>query len=458
MDNPRPQLFDNKKLTMLIIPIFLEQILGILVGMVDGVMVSSVGEAAVSGVSLVNNISAVMLNLFVALAAGGGIVTSQLLGAGKKQDARRSAGQMITMCVLVACAIMVLCLVFSRQMLRLFFGEIEKDVMEASVTYFFYNALSFPFLALCSAGGAILRANGNSRVSFYVSLLRNGVNIAGNAICIYGLGMGVEGAAIPTAISRVAGAICVMLVVNGRQQPLRPSKKDIFRINPKLMGRMTRVGLPTALENSMFQLGRVMTLSMISGFGTFQITANSTAGHLCNFVVTTITALRTASLTVVGQCVGAQDMGQIKRNYRRLMIWAYLSHGIAAALVVLFRFQLLGIYDNLSPETVELAADLVCIHLIPAIALYPLSFLIPGPLRAANDSAFPMWVSILSMVIFRLSLAQILCVELEMGAVGVWLAMLVDWVCRSICFTVRWHSGAWKKKCTWDHKQVPASK
>ena len=165
-----------------------------------------------------------------------------------------------------------------------------------------------------------------------------------------------------------------------------------------------------------------------------------------------------STLWSIGQCVGAQDLSQIKLNYKRIMAWGYLAHGIAAALVVLFRFQLLGIYNNLSPETVELAADLVCIHLIPAIALYPLSFLITGPLRAANDSAFPMWVSIFSMVIFRLSLAQILCVELEMGAVGVWLAMLVDWVCRSICFTVRWHSGAWKKKCTWDHKQVPAPK
>ena len=323
--------------------------------------------------------------------------------------------------------------------------------MQASMTYFAYNALSFPFLAVCSAGAAVLRANGNSKVSFYVSLLRNAVNIGGNAICIYGLGMGVEGVAIPTALCRVVGAVVVMLVVMDKKQPIRPDWKDIFHISPRLMGRMARVGLPTALESSLFQLGRVFTLSMISSFGTYQIAANSTACALTNFSIIAITTTRIASLTVIGQCVGAHDDGQIKLNFRKLMIISYIAHAVFAIATVIFRIPLIHLYKKLEPKTVELTAELLCIHLIPAIFLYPLSFFITGPLRAGNDSAFPMWVSILSMAIFRLSLAQILCVELEMGAPGVWYAMLVDWVCRSICFTWRWYSGAWKKKCGLDH-------
>jgi len=285
-------------------------------------------------------------------------------------------------------------------------------------------------------------------------LLRNAVNIAGNAICIYGLGMGVEGVAIPTALCRVVGAVAVMLVVMNKKQAMRPDWKDIFHISPRLMGRMTRVGLPTALESSMFQLGRVFTLSMISGFGTYQIAANSTAGALTNFAVIITTTTRIASLTVIGQCVGAQDPEQIKVNFRKLMIVSYIAHAVFAALTVIFRVPLIHLYDKLEPQTVELAAELLCIHLIPAIFLYPLSFFISGPLRAANDSAFPMWVSILSMAIFRLTLAQILCVNLGMGAPGVWWAMIVDWVCRSICFTWRWYSGTWKKKCGLDRIQT----
>ena len=447
MELPRQQLFSNKKLIALILPLFLEQMLGTLVGMVDGIMVSSVGESAISAVSLVGNISAVMLNLFAALATGGSIVTSQMIGAGRKEDSRRSAGQVITMTVAVSAMLGLGCLLFSRPLLHLVFSDVEKQVMDDSVTYFFYDALSYPFLALCSAGAAIMRANGNSKVTFYVSMLRNAVNVAGNAICIYGLKLGVEGVAIPTALCRVVGAVAIMLVVMGKKQPLRPSFKDIFHINRRLMGRMLRVGLPTAFENSLFQLGRVMTLSMITGFGTYQIAANSTANTLTGLVVTITTTFRIASMTVIGQCVGARDEKQIKENYKKLMVAEYICNAVAAIAMILTRKQLLGLYTGLSAKSVELAAELICIHLGVGIFLYPLSFLITGPLRAGNDSAFPMWVSILSMAIFRLTLAQILCVQLGWGAPGVWWAMIVDWVCRSVCFTWRWHGGYWKKKC-----------
>lgn len=447
MELPRQQLFSNKKLVALILPLFLEQMLGTLVGMVDGIMVSSVGESAISAVSLVGNISAVMLNLFAALATGGSIVTSQLIGAGRKEDSRRSAGQVITMTVAVSAMLGLGCLLFSRPLLHLVFSDVEKQVMDDSVTYFFYDALSYPFLALCSAGAAIMRANGNSKVTFYVSMLRNAVNVAGNAICIYGLKLGVEGVAIPTALCRVVGAVAIMLVVMGKKQPLRPSFKDIFHVDRRLMGRMLRVGLPTAFENSLFQLGRVMTLSMITGFGTYQIAANSTANTLTGLVITITTTFRIASMTVIGQCVGARDEKQIKENYKKLMVAEYICNAVAAIAMILARRQLLGLYTGLSAKSVELAAELMCIHLGAGLFLYPLGFLITGPLRAANDSAFPMWVSILSMSIFRLTLAQILCVQLGWGAPGVWWAMIVDWVCRSVCFTWRWHGGYWKKKC-----------
>ena len=450
MELPRQRLFSNKMLVALILPLFLEQLLGTLVGMVDGIMVSSVGESAISAVSLVGNISAVMLNLFAALATGGSIVTSQLIGAGRKRDSSRSAGQVITMTVAVSSMLGLGCLLFSRPLLHLVFSDVEKQVMEDSVTYFFYDALSYPFLALCSAGSAIMRANGNSKVTFYVSMLRNAVNVAGNAICIYGLKMGVEGVAIPTALCRVVGAVAIMLVVMSKKQPLRPSFKDIFRVDRRLMGRMLRVGLPTAFENSMFQLGRVMTLSMITGFGTYQIAANSTANILTGLVVTITTTFRIASMTVIGQCVGARDLKQIRENYNKLMVAEYICNAVAAVAMILLRRQLLGLYTGLSAKSVDLAAELICIHLGVGIFLYPLSFLITGPLRAANDSAFPMWVSILSMAVFRLTLAQVLCVQLGWGAPGVWWAMIVDWVCRSICFVWRWHGGYWKKKCGLD--------
>ncbi len=444
---PRQQLFTNKQLLALVIPIFMEQMLGILVGLVDGLMVSSVGEAAISGVSLVGNVSTVLLNLATSLAAGGAIVASQFLGAGRKRDCQRAMGHLLTMTVGAGVVVMMVCMIFNRPLLTLFFGHVDKDVMDTSVSYFAWLSVSYPFLTMITAGGAILRVKRNTKVSFYVSIIRNVVNIIGNAIFIYVFKMGAEGAAIATAISRVVGAVTIMMVVFDKKQEMRPTWKDIFHIDLRLMGRVTRVGLPTGIENSMFQLGRLLTLSMISGFGTFQIAANSTAGALTNIIVTITTAIRTALLTVIGQCVGARDEKQIKENFTKGLIFGYVAHGVGALLMILFRYQALGLYDSLEPETVEMAAKLMCIHLIPAIFLYPLAFQIPSCLRAANESSFVMWVTILSMAIFRLSLAWLLCVKLGLGAPGVYYAMVVDWICRSICYAWRWYGGYWKKKC-----------
>jgi len=460
MTQSEKPLFSNRRLFTIILPLLLEQYLAILVGMADTVMVSSVGEHAVSGVSLVNNISAVMLNLFTALAAGGGIVTSQFLGAKRSDDAQRSTGQVITMSLGISLIIMSLCLVFSKPLLKLFFGGITEKTMNAASTYFFYNALSFPFLALYSAFSAILRADGNTKTAFYVSMLRNVTNIGGNALCVYGLKMGVAGVAIPTAFSRLVGAACMAFAVSKGHYPLRPRATDIIRINPKLMGRMLKVGLPTAVENSIFQLGRVITLSMITmvpvaaGLAPdYQTAANSTAGTLSNFTVATITALSVAGMTVVGQCIGAQDFRQTQKNVKKLLFLGYAGQIVMNTFLLIFRYPLIHIFQNLSEETIELSADLLCIHLPCAMLIYPLAFLLPSFLRAASDSAFPMYASIASMAIFRLSLAWVLCVNLGWGAKGVWWAMIADWLCRSILFSARWLSGAWKKKFKLDDKK-----
>lgn len=447
MEQPRRCLFTTRSLILLVLPIIAEQLLAQLVGMVDGIMVSSVGEVAISAVSLVTNFSGVMINLLAALCSGGCIVTSQFIGAGKETQARRSAGQVITMAVLVSTALCTACLIFNRQLLSLFFGSVEEAVLDDAVIYFIYDALSYPFLAVCSAGGAIMRSKGNTKVMFYISILRNIVNIVGNALCIFVLKMGVAGVAIPTALSRVVGAGVTMLIVMRKDQTLRPSFSDILHINRKLMGKMLRVGLPTAVENSLFQLGRLMTLSMISGFGTVQIAANSTANALVGLVVTFSTAMRLGAMTVIGQCVGAQDEKQIRVNHNKFMIMGYISIGIAGSTLLLLRHQAVGLYTGLSPEAAQLATDLIRTHMIASLFLYTPSFLITASLRAANDGAFSMWVSILSMAFFRLTLAQILCVNLGWGAMGVWYAMIVDWICRSTCFVWRWYGGAWKKKC-----------
>lgn len=445
MQIERQKLFTNRQLIRLIMPLMMEQALAFLVGMVDGIMASSVSETAMSGVSLVNNISAVILNLFTALSTGGAVVVSQYLGARQKETAKHACGQLITMAVGVSVVLMAVSMLFAKQLLQLFFGDIEVDVMNAAYTYFMYNAISFPFIALYNSGAAIFRSHGNSKISLYVSILRNVVNIVGNAICVYGLHMGVEGVAIPTVISRIVGAVTILVMVMTSKMEIRPDKKDIFHIQVKLIRKMLNVAVPTAFETSLFALGRVFTLSMITGFGTYQIAANTTANALVNIVGVVPTAMRVSALTVIGRCVGARDFEQVRENTRKLILWCYALHTVVAGAVLFLRYQCINVYDSLSPETIELAAKLLVIYLVPAIAVYPLAFVTPGVLRGASDGGFTLFGSLLSMAV-RLIVAYILCVSLGWGAVGVWIGMVSDWVVRIIVFSGRYLSGGWKKK------------
>lgn len=440
------RLFSNQKLIRLIVPLVIEQGLTILVGMCDGVMVSSVGEAAISGVSLVDMINAVVLTLFAALATGGAVVTSQYLGAQQAEKARQSAGQLVLMAAGLGLAAMALCLIFAEGMMRLFFGTIDDDVMAAGLVYLRITALSFPFIALYNAGAAIFRSAGNSKVSMKVSLLMNVINVAGNAVCIFALKMGVAGVAVPTLISRATAAVVILALAANPRQELCLRREGLAHIDHKMMGNILHIGVPSACENSFFQLGRLVVVSMIALFGTTQTSANAVANTLDSVGIIMGQAMGLAMVTVVGQCVGAGDTEQVKYYVRKLMGWTYAMMGICNVLIILFVDSLIGCYSSLSPETEALARELVLLHSFFAIFMWPVSFVLPNALRAANDVRFTMWVGVGSMIAFRIIGSWILCVQWGWGAMGVWIAMIIDWVCRISFYIPRMLSGKWKTK------------
>ena len=440
------RLFSNKRLVQLIIPLVIEQGLTILVGMCDGVMVSSVGEAAISGVSLVDMINAVILVLFAALATGGAVVTSQLLGARRQEDARRSAGQLVLMAFTLGVAAMALCLIFARGLLKLFFGSIDESVMDAGLIYLRITALSFPFIALYNAGAALFRSTGNSKISMQVSLLMNAINIVGNALCIFVLKMGVAGVAVPTVVSRAVAAVLILALATRRDQELYLQMQTLYPVDRKMMGKILRIGIPSACETSFFQFGRLVVVSMIALFGTTQTSANAVANTLDSMGIVIGQAMGLAMVTVVGQSVGAGDKEQATYYVKKLMFWSYLLLGIVNTLIILFADQLIGLYSSLTPETVDLTRKLVWIHAGAAIVLWATSFVLPNALRAANDVKFTMWVGIGSMIAFRIVGSWILCVQLGWGAIGVWIAMIADWICRVSFFLPRTLSGKWLSK------------
>ena len=440
------RLFSNRSLIKLIVPLVIEQGLTILVGMADGVMVASVGEAAISGVSLVDMIAAVILVLFAALATGGAVVTSQFLGARNMEKAQRSAGQLILMATSLGVLIMIPCLMFSEQLLMLCFGAIAPDVKEAGLIYLRITAFSFPFLALYNAGAAIYRSVGNSKVSMQASMLMNVINVAGNAFCIFVLKWGVVGVAVPTLISRMAAGVYMMIKCAQPDLELRPTRKGLTTIDQQMMGSILKIGVPSACENCFFSLGRLIVASMITLFGTSQVSANAVAGNIDRLGIIIGQAMGLAMVTVVGQCIGARDTEQAKYYTKKLLGWTYIAQGLTNLLIVIFVGNLVDFYSALAPETRALAMRLSTIHASLAILFWPVSFVLPNALRAANDVKFTMWVGIFSMLACRIIGSWVLCVHFGWGATGVWIAMITDWVCRTAFFVPRVVSGKWKTK------------
>lgn len=436
-------LFSGKDLRKLIVPLIFEQALAITVGMADTMMISSVGEAAVSGVSLVDMINMLMFNIMAALATGGAVVTSQYLGAKRKEDARKSANQLLYTVIFSGLLLGAIVILIRKPMLRLFFGSIEPDVMENALIYLTISALSFPFLAVYNGCAALFRSMGNSQVTLKVSILINLINVAGNAICIFGLHMGAAGVAIPSLISRAAGSVVLYFLLKNPALDIC-FVREPFHLDFGMVKKILYIGIPSGVENGIFQLGRVLVVSIISGFGTVQIAANGVANNLDSVGVLIGSAINLAMITVIGQCVGAGDEKQIRIYTKKLLLIAYIPTIILNLVLFLNLGWILDLY-GLSPETTNLARTLIFIHNGCACLLWPLSFTFPNMLRACNDVQYTMVVSIASMFIFRIGFSYLIGVNLGYGAIGVWIAMVLDWICRIICFLLRYRSGKWRK-------------
>ncbi len=438
-------IFSNKDLKKLIIPLVLEQALAITVGMADTMMISSVGEAAVSGVSLVDMFNNLIISILAALATGGAVVTSQFIGASRREEACRSAKQLLWVNALITLGISALVIAGHRLILNLFFGRIEEDVMQNAIRYLIISALSFPFLAVYNACAALFRSMGNSRITLKVSVLMNVINVGGNALCVFGLKMGVAGVAVPSLVSRAGAGLCLYLALRNPDNLIHLNRGR-FRFEWGMIKKILYIGIPSGIENGIFQLGRVIVVSIIAGFGTAQIAANGVANSLDSMGCIVGQGMNLAMITVIGQCVGAGDLAQVRLYTKKLLLITYGATAVINSLILLFLHPILGLY-GLGEEAAQLAWLLVMIHDGLAMLLWPASFVLPNMLRACNDVRFTMVIAIFSMITFRIGLSLVFGVHMGMGAVGVWIAMVVDWIFRVCCFAGRYFTGAWKKHC-----------
>ena len=436
-------LFSNRELANLIGPLVIEQLLAVFVGMADSIMVANVGEAAVSGVSLVDNIMILIINIFAALATGGAVVAGQYIGRKDEKSACKAATQLVWFVSLSAVAIMILVYFGKDIILNQVFGHITAEVKGHADIYLLIVTASIPFIALYNGGAAIFRAMGNSQVSMRVSLLMNAINVTGNAILVFGLRIGTAGVAIPTLISRMGAAIVITVLLCNQTRILHIERTLKIRFDGRMIRKILAIGVPNGLENSMFQLGKILVLSLVSTFGTYAIAANAVSNAIALFQILPGMAISLAITTVISQCVGANDYEQVHYYLKKLLAIIYVAMVGTVALIFLALPLILKAY-NLSDQTAAAATNIIHFHGISAMIIWPLSFALPAAYRAAGDAKACMYTSIVSMWIFRIGFSYLVGKYMGLGVFGVWVAMVIDWVVRAICFVIRYFNGKWK--------------
>lgn len=434
--------FTNKDLKNMIIPLFFEQLLVMLVGIIDTFIVSFVGESAVSGVSLVNSFNTIFIYLFTALASGGAVVISQYIGRKEQEATNRASGQLLMFSIVFTFILMILVLIFNESLLRLLFGRVENSVMQACITYLRISAYSYPALAIYNAGAALYRSMAKTSTTMYISIASNIINCIGNCIGVFVLHAGVAGVAYPSLIARVFSAIVITFLCFNKTMTTYYEKKHIFVFDAKMLKRVLNIAVPNGIEQGIFQLVKVALSSVVALFGTYQIAANGVAQSIWSLAALVGVTMGPVFIAVIGQCMGAKDIDNAHYYFKKLMKITVIFSIIWNVFILLITPLFLQYYQ-LSSETKHLVFVLVIIHNIFNTFAYPFSGPLSNGLRATGDVKYTMIVSILSTVVVRGILSIIFGITFNLGVIGIALAMCADWSMRAIIFHLRYKSDKW---------------
>lgn len=436
--------FTNETLRTMIIPLFLEQLLVMLVGLADTFVVSFVGEAAVSGVSLVNSFNTIFIYLFTALASGGAVVVSQYIGRKWHTKAKEGISQLLMISVLFSLFLSLCILPFGKLLLQLLFGRVESSVMDACITYLRISVFSYPALAVYNAGAALYRSIGKTKTTMHISILSNMINVIGNIIGVFVLHAGVAGVAYPSLFARSFSAVVITVLCFKEHDGIRYDKKYIFKWDKEMLSRILRVAIPNGIESGIFQFVKVALSSVIALFGTYQIAANGIAQSIWSVAALVGVTMGPVYITVIGQCMGSKDIQQAVYFFKKLtkitvvfsIVWNLLVFAITPFMINFF---------SVSEETKHLVILLVLVHNICNALAYPFADPFGKGLRAAGDVKYTMYISLGTTIGVRLILSYLFGIMLHMGVMGIAYAMCLDWISRGLIFYLRFRSGKWKE-------------
>ena len=426
----------------MILPLLMEQFLLMLVGLADTMVVSYAGEAAVSGVSLVNSFNTIFINLFTALASGGAVVVSQYIGRRDMKMASESSSQLLMVATVFAVVISIPVLIWKVPLLKGLFGKVEPDVMEACKTYLRISVYSFPALGIYNAGTALYRSIGKTSVTMKISIVSNLINVAGNLIGVFVFRAGVAGVAYPSLIARTFSAVVITLLCF-REKEVRYVGRWIFQWNRELLKKMLSIAIPNGVESGIFQFVKVALSSVVALFGTYQIAANGISQSIWSVAALISVTMGPVFITVIGQCMGAGDIRQAEYYFRKLTKVTVCISVAWNTLIFLITPLLLKIFA-VSRQTGQMILYLVLIHNIANAVVFPFADPLGKGLRAAGDAMFTMGISLFTTIGVRLILSILLGIVLDLGVIGIALAMCLDWTVRGVIFWIRFRQGKWK--------------
>lgn len=437
-------MFSNSDLKKILIPVAVEQFLASMMGTADTMMVSNVGSAAISAASLVDSLNILVIQAFAALSAGGAIICAHYIGGKNKSEANRSAGQVMFIVTLLSTILMAICLAFNEQLLRLIFGRVEADVMHAAKIYFFYTALSFPFIGIYDAGASIFRAQGNTKTPMMISVTSNILNVGGNAVLIWGADMGIAGAAIATLGSRIYCAVMILFLLR------KPSNeivfRDYFKIRPdkRMIKKILKIGVPSGIENGMFQFGKLAIQSTVSTLGTAAIAAQAMTNILEGLNGVAAMGIGIGLMTIVGQCMGAGRKDEAEYYIKKVTIIAEVVV-IVSCLLVFVLSKPVTVLGGMEAESAAMCLFMMGWITIIKPIVWTLAFIPAYGMRGAGDVRFSMIVSCMSMWFCRVFLCVILIRKFGVGPMAVWIGMFSDWTIRAVLFSIRFFKGKWAK-------------
>lgn len=426
----------------MILPLLMEQFLLMLVGLADTMVVSYAGEVAVSGVSLVNSFNTIFINLFTALASGGAVVVSQYIGRRDMKMASESSSQLLMVATVFAVVISIPVLIWKVPLLKGLFGKVEPDVMEACKTYLRISVYSFPALGIYNAGTALYRSIGKTSVTMKISIVSNLINVAGNLIGVFVFRAGVAGVAYPSLIARTFSAVVITLLCF-REKEVRYVGRWIFQWNRELLKKMLSIAIPNGVESGIFQFVKVALSSVVALFGTYQIAANGISQSIWSVAALISVTMGPVFITVIGQCMGAGDIRQAEYYFRKLTKVTVCISVAWNTLIFLITPLLIKIFA-VSRQTGQMILYLVLIHNIANAVVFPFADPLGKGLRAAGDAMFTMGISLFTTIGVRLILSILLGIVLDLGVIGIALAMCLDWTVRGVIFWIRFRQGKWK--------------